>query len=353
MVTPGRIALSAVGLLLSFAALADITLDDYNKALGYGEEKIDYSGTLTPHDKIHTLIPEAEKAKPDANSVRTDAATENKGVEEGKQDQTAGIDNAAPAVDQPVASQKVGTDQGAKKAVGEKNSTASPRKNTASTGSAGSGSTPASGARNGAYLYFSPSLGANAGANIQSNSAQIVMPAQQVITFGIPIGTQIKVVMDKSATNIQPGYVVLVVDETVRGQIRDLARGTKLFASPRTELGSERLFLTASKGLVLGELAEFDMAGAIYSSDGKPGLPAVVLNDGKTLERATTTVANNLASGLIGAVASGDFVTAAGKAGAEAVTDEKTEDRETKTGRPMYIVQANPQKAVLRIEKTF
>lgn len=355
MVTTGRMTLIAVGLLLSLAAGAEITQEDYNKALGYGEDKIDYSDTLTPHDKIHTLIPTAEKNKENKSHVVEDTESLRTFPENGANPDAGtsltpalGADDAALAapvsVPHPVQSERrdVGKNEGASRKTPAQ----------ARAGSAGAVGNGGAG-KNGTYLYFSPNLTANADGVQQSNDSQIEMPAQQMITFGIPIGAQIKVSMDKSATNIQPGYVMLVVDETVKGQIRDLARGTKLFATMRTGLGSERLFLTAVKGLVLGELTEFDMAGEVYSSDGKPGLPAIVLNDGKTLARATTTVAGNLARGLIGAVDSGDFMTAAGQAGVEAVADEKTQDRETKTGQPLYIVQASPQKALLRAEKTF
>jgi hypothetical protein len=361
MVTTGRIALSAVGLLLSLAAAAEITQDDYNKALGYGEEKIDYSDTLTPHDKIHTLIPEPEKPKQtgqaDGEVTLKTFPLDGAGSDQGGASSDAATSTAAPGADAAAPSAPpVASSQAKTQAVGEKEGQSAAKKNptptSASAGIGGTGGKSGAG-KNGTYLYFSPSLAASADGVQQSNQSQIEMPEQQVITFGIPIGSQIRVTMDKSATNIQPGYVMLVVEETVRGQLRVLARGTKLFARISTGIGAERLYLTAVKGLVLGELTEFDMTGEVYATDGKPGLPAVVLNDGKTLDRATTTVTDSLAKGVINAVASGDIVTAAGQAGAEAVTDEKTQDRETKTGQPLYIVQASPQKAVLRIEKTF
>lgn len=361
MVTTGRIALSAVGLLLSLAAAAEISQEDYNKALGYGEEKIDYSGTLTPHDKIHTLIPEPAKPKEvgpaDGEVTLKTFPLDDAAGGQGGASPDAAASMPAPGAAAALSAPPVAPDpaQAKTRAIGNEGG-AAPRKNPAPTsvsvGSGGTGGKSGAG-KNGTYLYFSPSLTANADGIQQSNQSQIEMPEQQMITFGIPIGSQIRVSMDKSATNIQPGYVMLVVEETVRGQIRVLSRGTKLFARMSTGLGAERLYLTAIKGLVLGELTEFDMTGEVYATDGKPGLPAVVLNDGKTLARATTTVTDSLAKGVINAVASGDLVTAAGQAGAEAVTDEKTQDRETKTGQPLYIVQASPQKAVLRIEKTF
>ena len=337
--------------LVSTSAWAELSWDEYNKAIGDGEEAIDYSGTLTPHDRLHDLIPEPKGDAGDGGGELGGSKSNNSKEEAGDNDKNGPGGQSKPGMS---GGEKGGAGDATKKSGSLNSQKGGREKKGGAGGDEGGGAhrKRSSGSSESEYVYISPSLRKGKGAS-QSNEVLVIQPTKAAIQFGIPIGTQIRVTMSKGASSAQKGSVVLIVDETVKGQVRDLLRGSKLFAIPRVVNGSERLYLSVQKGLVPGDLEDFSINGMVYAEDGEPGLMASVVSDGKAIQRAAIASSSELAGGLIDVVGGGSLAAEAGKVGAKSVLNEKEDEEGIRTGRPEYIVKAAPQKGVLFVDATF
>ena len=327
---------------------AEVSWDDFNRSIGEGEEAIDYSGTLVPHDKLHELIPEDNSTATETGGSGSDresskiyqAPASNPSAEEAKATEEAKAQAEAERAAQREEARVAARKQAEAKKKAEAAAANEGRKVLGQSDQNGS-----------TYVYVAPSLSKKSTSS-QRNSVLFHAPEKSTVKFGIPIGTKIKVSMSTSASNVLDD-VVLTVEETVHGHIQDLTRGSKLFASTDAVMGSERLYLRVTKGLVPGELAHFSLRGVIYAEDGDPGLLANVISDGKTIQRAFVESSATLAEGLIDVVGGGTVAGEAGKVGAKSVLSEKEREEDNRNGRPAYIVQAAPQKGFIFVEDTF
>ena len=331
---------------LASGTYAEVSWDDFNRSIGEGEEAIDYSGTLVPHDKLHELIPEEANSSSGTGGSGLDRETSS-GRGGKVSTSTLSEEEAKASSDKAAEEAKVRAETERSKELAKH-----ARKQAGAASANETGQAPRNSKQDdSSYVYVAPSLSKKNTAS-QRNSVLFHAPETSVVKFGIPIGTKIKVSMSTSASNVLDD-VVLTVEETVHGHNQDLTRGSKLFASTDAVIGSERLYLRVTKGLVPGELEHFSLRGAIYAEDGDPGLLANVVSDGKTIQRAFVDSSATLAEELIDVVGGGTVAGEAGKVGAKSVLSEKEREEDNRNGRPAYIVQAAPQKGFIFIEDTF
>lgn len=203
------------------------------------------------------------------------------------------------------------------------------------------------GPANGDYVPLSGQ--ARAAQQVQFGGLETQDPGQD--EFGIPIGTEFCVHLRQTASNVQPGYITLVVCDTVVGEKRDLPAGSLLFAEPRAVKGSERLYLRVTKGRTPSNF-EFSLNGIVFDAEHVAGLDATVISDGQMVARAgkegATQLAQSLASQLSGSVA-----TDATRAISEQIIEESSEKADGSLGQPQFIVSASPQRGVLAVQESF
>jgi hypothetical protein len=349
-----------VGIVLTLALSASVgaeetlSYEEYQKAIGAGQERLDYSKRLIGHDKLHTLVPAGSDNS--TREVRTPPP-----VGAGDKSETSGEgegEGSARDGSNPEALPEVsGTEAEAASEPKEKpQPVASPER-------ASEASKPdvqpqvsvapsaAKQQRSTATRYISPSL-RSAGGRGQRNQARVERSNRNRVTFGISLGTEITVSLDNSASNIQPGLIKLTVEETVRGRKDDLPRGSTLFARSSAVLGSERLFLNVSQG-VTPNGDEFSVQGVVFDTKREPGLAGRVISDGKTLARASSEGLNTLGRELLGAAPTTGATGAATEATLKQLLKEKQSEDRAEQGRPAYVVIASPQAATVQIETTF
>jgi len=340
---------------LSPAWSEDLTYDAYMQRIGAGQKKIDYSEELIKNNELHRLILERE------DQVKTQTGKKPSNSEKfwREQPKDSTDQNTAPAAKmekpqdqneprQQTALAEANTRLKALEAELARLKSPPASKNPLKQITTASKTTAPSGKVK--YVYIPPSLrGSTASV---SNSRQIEAPTK-TIHFGITIGTRIPVRLNSSATNVQPGYIQFLVEEDVVGEKKTLAKGSTIFCQADAVLGSPRLFTSAVKGITKDKRTEFSLRGNIFAEDGKAGLLAVIVNDGRGLSRAKDAGVRVLGTGLINMVPGADITTQAGKAAAELVIDENSEENSAKHGRPNYVLDAEPQLAVLQIEETF
>ncbi len=201
-------------------------------------------------------------------------------------------------------------------------------------------------------VYTSPLLsGANSGGG--SNNASVKMPQGRQIRYGITIGTKIAVELTEGASSVQPGYTSVKLLEDVAGYKSVLPAGSTVFARPKAVLGSDRLFLTASKVLDISDNSEFSISGNIRAEDGNAGLYASIVSDPRDFKRAATAGENAIVSGVIGSIANDSLVGNAAKVTADTLHDQEKQKQDFVNGQVALVVEAQPQKAFLIIEQTF
>ena len=347
-----------VGLVLvltfSTAVGAEETLsyDEYQKAIGAGQERLDYSKRLIGHDKLHTLVPADSDTSVQEGRIPPPAGAGNKPETSGE---VEGEDSARDGSSSEGSPEVSGTEAGAASepkpqpaAEPERNPEVSkpdvqPQISVAPSANEKQRSTTT--------RYISPSL-RSAGGRGQRNQARVERSDRNRVTFGISLGTEITVSLDNSASNIQPGLIKLTVEETVRGRKDDLPRGSTLFARSSAVLGSERLFLNVSQG-VTPNGDEFSVQGVVFDTKREPGLAGRVISDGKTLARASSEGLNTLGQELLGAAPTTGATGAATEATLKQLLKEKQSEDRAEQGRPAYVVIASPQAATVQIETTF
>jgi hypothetical protein len=344
--------LSLVFLVAVAPVCAEETLnyEDYQRAIGAGQERLDYSKRLIGHDQLHTLVPDVKE--PESQHSRVHSPAEPEGAEESAPElpnetsESAGANRNQAEVSKksdpvPVASPD--------------SQSISPKPKSSGRGSADSKAKPrqeiAVQTHSASTRYISPSLRGKNGRD-QRNEARVTRSNSHRVKFGISLGTEIKVTLDDSASNIQPGLIKLKVEETVRGRKNNLPHGSILFAQSSAVIGSERLFLSVSKG-VTPEGDEFNVRGVVFDIKRKPGLAARIVSDGKTLARASSEGLNTLGRELLSAAPTSGATGAATEATLGQLLKEKAQDDQAAQGRPAYVVIASPQTATVQVESTF
>lgn len=345
-----------VALAVSVPVCADETLsyEEYQKAIGAGQERLDYSKRLIGHNKLHTLVPadsenrSPEGRKPPPVGTSSDPEASGKGAGSEGNDGSPSGSAEGNAIGSGAAPKPKGQSQPVTKPEPEPESRVSKpdtQPQVAARPSAGEQQIST------ATRYISPSLRGGNG-RAQRNEARVERSSRNRVTFGISLGTEIAVSLDNSASNIQPGLIKLTVDETVRGRKDDLPRGSTFFARSSAVLGSERLFLNVSKG-VTPNGDEFSVQGVIFDIKREPGLAARVVSDGKMLARASSEGLNTLSRELLGAAPTDGVTGAATEATLGQLLKEKESGDRAEQGRPAYVVVASPQTATVQIESTF
>jgi hypothetical protein len=344
--------LSLVFLVVIAPVCAEETLnyEDYQRAIGAGQERLDYSKRLIGHDQLHTLVPGVKESK--SQHSRVPSPVEPEGAEESdtefpnKPSGSAGANRKQADVSKrsdppPVASPD--------------SQSVSPKPKPSEQGRADAKTKPrreiAVQTHSASTRYISPSLRGGNGRG-QRNEARVTRSNSHHVKFGISLGTEIKVSLDDSASNVQPGFIKLKVEETVRGRKSDLPYGSTLFARSSAVIGSERLFLSVSRG-VTPDGDEFNAQGVVFDDKRKPGLAARVVSDGKTLARAGSEGLNTLGKELLNAAPTSGATGAATEATLGQLLKEKAQGDQAAQGRPAYVVVASPQAATVQIESTF
>jgi hypothetical protein len=341
--------LLTIGLLTSQALMSEeeASFEAFKRDVGNAQQRIDYSKDLLKHDELHQYIPESEtyeaseggrkvseKQKPVVPSSKVESATPS----EGEQTADGGHDSTRKREPGAGSSSPVKDAQDAKPATG-------------SAGKSTSLSIPS--VRNSSKgLYIAPSLRRSSRGHSVSNTAAVDQPEIRSILFGIRIGTEIDVELVGGASNVQNGLMKFRVNQTVTGDKRSLPVNTLLFARPTAVLGSPRLFTSQTMKGITPDGKEFLLKASIRAEDRQPGLVAYVVNDGKTLYRAASEGKTALADNLLSLAPDGVIVDA-GKAAAGQVLQENQSESRAKYGSGVYVVQANPQPAVIEIEETF
>lgn len=322
-----------------------LNYEDYQRAIGAGQERLDYSKRLIGHDKLHTLVPESNAPGTPDNRVPSPPGSD--GDVEGSGETSSGPSSEREGEGRDEAAPKNPSDPVAnpqplpKPSAPESNVAANPK----------SQPRPVKQERSTSTHYISPSLrGANGRG--QRNEARVTRSNSNRVMFGISLGTTITVTLDNSASNVQPGFIALRVGETIRGRKNDLPHGSTLFARSSAVIGSERLFLNVTKG-VTPEGDEFSVQGVVFDNKREPGLAARVVSDGKTLARASSEGLNTLGRELLSAAPTNGATGAATEATLSQLLKEKAAGDQAAQGRPAYVVVASPQAATVQIESTF
>jgi len=343
MVKNSSVIFGALLLSLSVAA-ENLNYDSFLNELNDGQQKIDYSKGLVKHDQLHTLLdqvkddeagrrPNGKAGQPTAEAEQSDVNTDPPGndVARARPSEESGDKAAAEWQGADVAGVEEGYD-------------GSPDKTDATPVSVKSGRQS-----NGGYFYVAPSL--RRGGTQVSNDILLARSEKASAYFGITIGTEISIDLKKSASNVQEGYVALSVRVDVVGQQHTLSRNGTLFARPTAVKGSERLFLRIERGIT-PEGYEFAANGVVLGEDGKPGLAAKVVSDGKVLERALNAGEDTIAGAVVGVMAP-DVAGEAAKSGVNKLLEDKQQGDNDKSGQRAYIVLADPQRATIQVEATF
>lgn len=319
----------------------------YTNEINAARAKIDYSETLIKHDELYKIISQYKEINNDTNkNYKSLQGIKNKEYKLDKDGSDNNIKNGSHKdnVIKNGASKNISTGV---KLVGKKVNSNSKNKSVVKN------NTKKSIKVNGKKIYM-PSELRNSNFNLisTSNKIQINIPKSKKIIFGITKGTRIKVKLDNSATNIQPGQVKFTTEVDIVGYKKLLPRNTIVFGTPDAQLGSERLFVTITDALVRQNHREFNLKGFILDDKNNPGLIAHVISDGKTLKRVKSVGINALGTGLIGLLPVG-LGTGAGKSAASKLLSENALEDSARDGEPLYIIEANSQYATIEISETF
>lgn len=336
----------------------DLSYDEYMQRIGAGQRKIDHSEDLIKNKELHRLILERDnQAKTKQNPSTTEkfwheqpkGRADNYQVDTVKDKQANDVSRGNPKEAEHAA---LATANARLKALEAELARVKSTPLALASPSVHPPKAAKSTRQNGEvkYVYVPPSLrGSTASV---SNSRQMKVPTKS-IHFGISIGTRIPVRLNTSATNVQPGYIQFLVEKDIVGDKKRLPKGSTIFCQADAVLGSPRLFTSAVKGITKGKHLEFSLRGSIFAKDGKAGLLATVINDGRGLARAKDAGMKVLGAGLMDMIPGTDLTTQAGKAAAALVIEENSEENSANHGRPNYVLDAEPQLAVLQIEETF
>ncbi len=169
--------------------------------------------------------------------------------------------------------------------------------------------------------------------------------------FGISLGTSIPVRLRRTSTNVQPGYIELVVTADVAGRKKTLPADSILFAISSVVKGSSRLYLNSVKGVTPGG-EEFVLKGHISDHFNTAGLSGVIKSDGRAVSRSLSQGGLALSRSLASEIG-GDALATGANAVASQLIQEGSEKTSANLDRAAFIVSANPQQGVLTVEETF
>ncbi|MDH5727401.1 MAG: TrbI/VirB10 family protein [Gammaproteobacteria bacterium] len=341
---------------------ADFTQDEYRKAISQSEQKIDYSQSLINHDKLHELIVKPDQVKRQKPRDLRESFKQKTGAEGSTSESatthgaTGGVSDAQKGTIEPT----VGGREAVSESKGNANLSAAhaglnhsgKTKADAKPSSVNSAASPSSKSGKGStkrYVYIPPGLQDEK--TVQNDI--VIRHPLKTVAFGIPIGTRIPVELKTGASNVQPGYVQLIVKTNIVGDKKTLPAGSTIFCRASAVIGSARLFAVATKGITIHAHDEFSVSGNVFAADGSAGLLASIVSDGRSIHRAGDAGLASLGAGVIGMIPGADVATEAGKSAAEVVVSEQLDKRKMSHGRVNYVLEAGPQHAVLQIEETF
>jgi hypothetical protein len=320
------------------------SFEAFKREVGDAQQRIDYSKHLLRHDELHKFIPEPEKlGEPEPVSVKEGLSGQDSPEASGSV-QPLSADPSGKPDNAPVGEEATPTNTEAAQSKEAPQKEGVSKDRPPSSASSGRGASKA--------FYIAPSLRRSGGGNTVNNMAAVDQPEVKSIIFGIRIGTEIEVELVGGASNVQNGQMKFRVTRTVTGDKRSLPLNTLLFARPSAVLGSPRLFMSQTLRGITPDGKEFMLKASIRADDRQPGLMAYVVNDGKTLYRAASEGKTALAENLLSLAPDGVIVDA-GKAAAGQVLQEQQGESQAKYGSGVYVVQANPQPAIIEIEETF
>lgn len=320
------------------------TFEAFRREVGDAQNKIDYSKQLLRHDQLHLYIPEEEgieEEKKAANDKETSQSGDSSSAV------GSGLKDDQRSAKEDKGSTQVESSAPESEPIPSETDSAKRKKEAESTKEKG-GSISRKGIER-ANVYIAPSLRLRSSV---SNEAAVSQPESKSVIFGIRIGTEIDVELVGGASNVQNGWMKFRVTRTVVGDKRHLPLNTLLFAHPTAVQGSPRLFTSSTMRGITPDGLEFSLNASIRANDRQSGLLAYVVNDGKTLYRAADEGKTALAQNLL-SLAPGGVMADAGKAAASQVVTEQQSESRVRYGSGVYVVQANPQPAVIEIEETF
>lgn len=358
-------------ILLSGSVIAqESDFSDFNNSINDAQRHIDRSRTLLPHDKLHSLILDLDDLVPTSSSVtggssfadgdsgntsKPGSSGDNPGKSSSASSDKEGgssRDNSPPGVgsivdnsDSPASladddiNKKLAAELARKKAELARLKKAALLKKKNARKASG-------------YQYVSP-LSRRPKNSKGVNTAAVSMPVSHFIRYGISIGTQINVELNQGASNIQPGFIAVVLLDDVVGYKDTLPAGSTVFAKSQAVLGSDRLFLTASKVLNISDNSEISINGIIRATDGKAGLHASVKSDPRDFDRAVAAGENAIVSSVIDTISTDSIVGNAAQSVSSTLHDQKSARTRFENGQTVLVVEAPPQKAILIIEATF
>lgn len=322
---------------------------EFKQEVGDAQQKIDYSKHLLRHDELHKYIPDireespqtADAANGDRDAAKSAIESEADKTNQGGNKEKNGEEDQQTESPKPDVSTQVGSsEEDGKSSPTQKDSRESEKPRPSKSKPSRRG------------VYIAPSLRSMSGGSSVNNVAAISQPESRSIIFGIRIGTEIEVELVGGASNVQNGLMKFRVTRTTVGDKRQLPLNTLLFARPSAVMGSSRLFTSQTMQGITPDGKEFSLKASIRANDRQPGLSAYVVNDGKKMYRAAEEGKAALADNLLSLAPDGVIVDAGKAAAGQALREEQSESR-AKYGSGVYVVQANPQPAVIEIEETF
>lgn len=334
-----------------------ITLNEFRDEVSDAQEKIDHSKTLLNHNRLHELIKRRRNVNLDIQSSQVVATTNKETTEETGEGSVSNSNSNLNGgelsrngtlqgnVDDGSKVGNVDGDRSAKQTPAPLSDDEIRRRNAANKARR-----LRTAERAEPSYYVDPSL--NGVAQTVNQMVDHRPNNANQITFGITIGSQFKIRLINGASSTQGGDLVFEVVESTMGYKDVLPAYSKLFGKAQAVIGDSRLYAQITRGIT-PEHKEFRLTGSIVGYDNKPGLIAVVRNDGRSLQRATTATVFSAVENVVGNVAGNSLIANAGIEGANLLINEKHKDRNVEDGSPAYVVEAAVQDAFLSVNETF
>jgi hypothetical protein len=202
--------------------------------------------------------------------------------------------------------------------------------------------------------YYDPSIDAlsGGGGGITNEIDYTGKNSRDRVIFGITIGTEIPVRTRTRSSNTQNGFITFEVTQDIIGYNQILPVGSKIFAQPTAAVGDARLYGNTNTGITTNNF-EFSISASVIGHDNAQGLAAIVISDGRSLQRAGNASTASLLSSAIDAIPSSSITLDAVGNGLDSLAQERIQEDEKKTGTKSYIVNAPPQTGKLIVRKTF
>ncbi len=352
-------------LLLPILALADdpdFSLSDFNQIINQANQEKKYRDSILKQDGLHNLVPDEQPA----GLAKEMSETVGEGAKPQASGQSSQTETPLPGATAPAkpklpvkaassenrAAPKAGDSTGDKKQA-EGRVSAEVKE---SEGDSAKGKVKKTNrekkktrARTGTTQKYFP--GALVNKNSDNIEAVSVSFDQKQHVFGISIGTSIPIKLRRTSTNVQPGYIELLVTADVAGRKKILPVDSILFARPSVVKGSSRLYLESVRG-VTPDGYEFMIKGHVSDHFNTAGMTGIIKSDGRAVERSLAKGGVALGSSLISGLADDPVTTATGAA-ANQMIREGAASSDANLDKPVFVVSASPQPGVLTVEETF